>query len=43
MSIAEEIFSNNGSPELTLITCGGRYEAATRSYLDRLIVRARQV
>lgn len=36
----EEIFANSGGSELTLITCGGRYEPATREYGDRLIVRA---
>ena len=39
----DEIFGSSDHPELTLITCGGRYDPATREYLDRLIVRASQV
>jgi sortase (surface protein transpeptidase) len=37
----EEIFAIGDAPALTLITCGGEYVAATREYLDRLIVRAK--
>jgi hypothetical protein len=37
----EEIFAQPSEPVITLITCGGEYVAATREYLDRLIVRAR--
>jgi len=37
----EEIFAQTDQPTLTLITCGGEYVAATREYLDRLIVRAK--
>ena len=37
----EEIFGQTPDPTITLITCGGAYNAATREYLDRLIVRAR--
>jgi hypothetical protein len=36
-----EIFAQPEQPVVTLITCGGEYVAATREYLDRLIVRAR--
>ena len=36
----EEIFAQPPVPVLTLITCGGEYIAATREYLDRLIVKA---
>lgn len=36
----EEIFASDGTPVVTLITCGGVYIAATREYLDRLIVKA---
>jgi sortase (surface protein transpeptidase) len=36
----EEIFDSSGGLELTLITCGGRYDPATRTYADRLIARA---
>jgi len=39
----EEVFANSDIPEVTLITCGGVFDPATRQYLDRLIVRARQV
>jgi hypothetical protein len=39
----EAVFSNSDIPELTLITCGGEFQPATRQYLDRLIVRARQI
>jgi sortase (surface protein transpeptidase) len=39
----EEIFAPNGGSELTLITCGGQFDSASRQYLDRLIVKARQV
>jgi LPXTG-site transpeptidase (sortase) family protein len=39
----EEIFAANGGSELTLITCGGQFDSASRQYLDRLIVKARQV
>jgi sortase A len=37
----EDIFASNGAPTITLITCGGEYVAATREYLDRLIVRCK--
>ncbi len=37
----EEIFAQPGEPVVTLITCGGEYVAATREYLDRLVVRAK--
>lgn len=37
----DEIFAQPSEPVLTLITCGGEYVAASREYLDRLIVRAR--
>lgn len=36
----EEIFAQSDAATITLITCGGEYRAATREYLDRLIVRA---
>jgi hypothetical protein len=36
-----EIFAQPPEPVITLITCGGEYVAATREYLDRLIVKAR--
>ena len=37
----EEIFAQSAEPTITLITCGGEFLAATREYLDRLVVRAR--
>jgi len=37
----EEIFASTGDTVLTMITCGGEYVAASREYLDRLIVRAK--
>ena len=37
----DEIFAQPETPTITLITCGGEYRAATREYLDRLVVRAR--
>jgi len=41
----QEIFDGSGSgvPEVTLITCGGEFDHDTHQYLERLIVRARQV
>jgi len=37
----EEIFGGTDGPVLTLITCTGPYDPVTRSYPDRLVVRAR--
>ena len=37
----EEIFAQTVDPIITLITCGGRYQAATREYLDRIVVVAK--
>jgi hypothetical protein len=37
----EEIFASTDRTVVTLITCGGEYIAATREYLDRLIVKAK--
>jgi sortase (surface protein transpeptidase) len=39
----EEIFAGTELSELTLITCGGAFDHASRQYLDRLIVRAVKV
>jgi sortase (surface protein transpeptidase) len=36
----DEIFAGGERSELTLITCGGEFDHATRQYLSRLIVRA---
>jgi LPXTG-site transpeptidase (sortase) family protein len=35
-----EIFGPTSKPTLTLITCGGEFDAAQRTYLDRVVVRA---
>ncbi|MDQ6673904.1 MAG: class F sortase [Chloroflexota bacterium] len=32
-----------GPPTLTLVTCGGPFDLASRSYLDRLVVRAEPI
>lgn len=37
----DEIFAQGADPVITLITCGGAFDAVRREYLDRLIVRAR--
>jgi hypothetical protein len=34
------IFARDGSPRLTLVTCGGRFDEHDRSYLDNLVVTA---
>jgi sortase A len=36
----DEIFAQGSAEELTLITCGGTFDQASRQYLGRLIVRA---
>jgi sortase (surface protein transpeptidase) len=35
-----QLFSRTGAPRLTLITCGGSFDAARRSYRDNLVVTA---
>jgi sortase (surface protein transpeptidase) len=35
-----EIFGPTVNPTLTLITCGGQFDPAQRTYLDRVVVRA---
>ncbi|WP_290057300.1 class F sortase [Amycolatopsis solani] len=37
----EAVYGNTTDPELRLITCGGRYDAANRNYLDNVIVYAK--
>jgi hypothetical protein len=37
----EEIFGQSVEPVITLITCGGAFNQATREYVDRVIVRAK--
>ena len=36
----DEIYGQGEQEELTLITCGGAFDAAERMYVDRLVVRA---
>lgn len=36
----DELFRRDGPPVLTLITCGGEFDAATRSYRSNVVVRA---
>lgn len=35
----DQLFRRDGRPALTLITCGGEFNAATRSYRNNVIVR----
>jgi sortase (surface protein transpeptidase) len=37
----DELFRRGGEPVLTLITCGGTFDASHRSYRDNIVVRAR--
>lgn len=37
----EAVYGNTSDPELRLITCGGKYDAANRNYLDNVIVYAK--
>ena len=39
----EKVYGDTGSPELRLLTCGGRYNKKTKSYTDNVLVFARQV
>ena len=36
----DELFRRDGPPVLTLITCGGEFDAAARSYRSNIVVRA---
>ncbi|MBU8859283.1 MULTISPECIES: class F sortase [unclassified Micromonospora] len=36
----ERYFARDGKPRLTLITCGGPFDAKTRSYRDNIVVTA---
>lgn len=36
----DELFRRDGEPVLTLITCGGEFDAAARSYRSNVVVRA---
>ena len=35
-----ELFSRSGAARLTLITCGGAFDAAAKSYVDNIVVTA---
>jgi sortase (surface protein transpeptidase) len=35
-----QLFSHYGAPRLTLVTCGGAFDAAARSYEDNIVVTA---
>ena len=37
---ADKLFTRNGRPMLTLITCGGDFDRSTRHYTDNTVVRA---
>jgi sortase (surface protein transpeptidase) len=36
----DELFARDGPPRLTLVTCGGPFDRATRSYVDNVVVTA---
>ncbi len=35
-----DLFAHGGPPRLALVTCGGRFDRATRHYTDNVIVYA---
>jgi LPXTG-site transpeptidase (sortase) family protein len=39
----DDLFARDGEPRLVLITCGGDFDAAARSYTDNVVVLARPV
>ncbi|WP_100813823.1 class F sortase [Microbacterium lacus] len=39
----EQLFVRDGAPALVLITCGGSFDAATRSYSDNVVAIARPI
>ena len=39
----DRYFARDGAPRLTLITCGGPFDAKTRHYRDNIVVTARPV
>ena len=39
----DDVFGASATPELTLITCGGEFDAVRHEYLSRLVVRAERV
>jgi sortase (surface protein transpeptidase) len=38
-----EVYRPTGDPELRLVTCGGAFDRAARSYVDDVVVFAREV
>lgn len=40
VALPADLFVNSGPPKLALVTCGGPFDAATRHYLDNVIVWA---
>ncbi|HSK96212.1 MAG TPA: class F sortase [Euzebyales bacterium] len=36
----DDLFTRNGSPALTLITCGGTFDRSSGRYTDNVVVRA---
>ena len=37
-----DVYGDTAGPELRLITCGGPFDASARSYVDNIVVFARQ-
>jgi sortase (surface protein transpeptidase) len=40
---ADRLFARSGPPRLTLVTCGGDFDWATRSYEENVVVTAEPV
>jgi LPXTG-site transpeptidase (sortase) family protein len=39
----ERVFARDGAPRLTLVTCGGEFDPAARSYRENVVVTAEPV
>ncbi len=39
----DRVYGDTRGPELRLITCGGRFDTATKHYEDNVVVYAKQV
>jgi sortase (surface protein transpeptidase) len=39
----DQLFARDGPPRLTLITCGGAFDASSRHYRDNVVVTAQPV
>ena len=37
----DRLFARDGAPVLTLVTCGGEFDRATRNYRQNVVVTAR--